>query len=234
MTTTVTLFPHPFSRAYWREAAKQFSDLRMLCVAALLIAARVALKSLAIPVGPNLNIQIAFLVNALGAMIFGPVIAIPAAVVSDTLGALLFPSGAYFFPFVFVEIAGSVIFALFLWRAELSAGRVILARFSVVFVCNILMNPAIMIWYYQWLANGKVYRFITLPRIVKNVALFPAESFVLVLFLGLLMPALTKIGVLSPKQAKPVMQKKHYVLLAILFVVAALAVLAYYFLYLKK
>ena len=30
------------------------------------------------------------------------------------------PSGAYFFPFIFIEIAGSLIFALFLYRARVT------------------------------------------------------------------------------------------------------------------
>ena len=57
----------------------------MLAVAAILIAVRVALKSVAIPIAPpTLMINLGFFVNALGAMIFGPVVAILAAAISDT------------------------------------------------------------------------------------------------------------------------------------------------------
>ncbi|MCI8388797.1 MAG: folate family ECF transporter S component [Clostridiales bacterium] len=228
------VFAHPFSPSYWRCAAYQLKDVRILCIAAILVAVRVAMKSLAIPVGENLSITLGFFVNALGAMIFGPVVAVIGAAISDTLGCLLFPSGAYFFPFIFVEIAGSLIFALFLWRAKLSTTRIILSRFSVVFVCNLVMNPALMIWYYEWLNNGKTYKFITLPRVIKNLALFPAEAFLLVIFLGALTPALIKLKIIPQAQEKIEFTKKHLILLGVLLVLAIAFVCAYYFAYLPN
>ncbi|MGN1128098.1 MAG: folate family ECF transporter S component [Candidatus Flemingiibacterium sp.] len=227
--------PPIFSAEYWKCAAHQLRDVRILCIAAILIALRVALKSAYIPVGENLNIYFGFFVNALGAMIFGPVVAIIGAAISDTLGALLFPSnGAYFFPFILVEIAGSLTFALFLWRRKLSTVRIILSRFAVVFVCNFILNPIIMNWYYAWLNNGKTYKLITLPRVVKNLALFPAEAFLLVLFLGALTPALMRMKLIPSVQDKLSFNKKHIILLAVLFVAAAVFVLTYYFVWLPS
>ena len=110
------LYDTPFSKEYWLQAAAEFKDLKVLLFAALMIALRVALKSVSIPIAANLRINIAFFINAYGAMVFGPVVAIAAAAVSDTLGCLLFPSGPYFFPFILTEIAGSLIFALFLYQ----------------------------------------------------------------------------------------------------------------------
>ena len=93
------LYASPFSKAYWRDAVRELGKVRMLAVAAILIAVRVALKSVAIPIAPpTLMINLGFFVNALGAMIFGPVVAIIAAAISDTLGCILFPTGVYFFP----------------------------------------------------------------------------------------------------------------------------------------
>ena len=139
-TKPATLYAAPLSKAYWRDAAAELRDTRMLVFAALMIALRVALKSLGIPIAADLKINIAFFVNAFGAMIFGPVVAIIAAAISDTLGCILFPTGAYFFPFIFIEIAGSLIFALFLYRARVTATRVILSRFCIDFFVNILIH----------------------------------------------------------------------------------------------
>ena len=97
-TKSTALYPHPFSKAYWRDAAAELKDTRMLVVAALLTALRIALKPLAIPLGPQLSIQTAMLATALGAMVYGPVMAIPAAIISDTIGFLIYPTGDYFFP----------------------------------------------------------------------------------------------------------------------------------------
>ena len=90
-TKSTALYSHPFSKAYWCDAAAELKDIRMLVVTALLIALRVALKPLAIPLGPQMSIQTAMLATALGAMIYGPVVAIPAAVISDTIGFMIFP-----------------------------------------------------------------------------------------------------------------------------------------------
>ncbi|MBQ8552478.1 MAG: folate family ECF transporter S component [Clostridia bacterium] len=227
------IYKTPFTPAYWKDAASQLFDVRILCAAAILIAMRVALKSVWIPVGPELNITIGFFVNALGASIFGPVVAVIAAAISDTLGCILFPSGPYFFPFIFVEIAGSLIFALFLWRAKLSATRIILSRFAVVAVCNFILNPSIMIWYYAWLNNGGTYAFITMPRVIKNLALFPAEALLLVIFLGALIPVLINLRLIPKAQSgDTVIAKKHVILLVILFVIAVIIVLGYYFMFL--
>lgn len=95
-TKSTALYQTPFSKAYWRDAAMELKDIRILVFAALMIALRVALKSLGIPIAADLKINIAFFINALGAMVFGPVVAILAAAVSDTLGCLLFPTGVYF------------------------------------------------------------------------------------------------------------------------------------------
>lgn len=224
------VYKHPFSRAYWRDAASQLFDIRILCIAAILIAVRVALKSVQIPVGPSLNITVGFFVNALGASIFGPVVALVAAAISDTLGCLIFPQGPYFFPFILEEISGSLLFALFLWRSNITATRVILSRFSVVAITNLIINPTLMIWYYD-IFYGKSYAFMTIPRVMKNLALFPAEALLLTLFMGAMIPVVVKLGFMPKTDVKPILSKKHIVMLVVFFLIAAMMVVGYYSLF---
>jgi len=182
------LFRTPFSKVYWREASAELKKPRMLALAAVLIAVRVALKSVAIPIAPpTLYINLGFFINALGAGIFGPVVALIAAAISDTLGAMLFPQGVYFFPIILPEMAGSLLFALFLYRAPRSNLRVALSRFSISFFVNIVIQSPIMLWYYA-VVLGKSYALFDLPRICKNLVLFPFEAILLILFLGILDP----------------------------------------------
>ena len=187
------LFESPFSREYWRVAAGEFKKQRVLIFAALMIALRVALKPLSIPIAADLRINIAFFINAFGAMVFGPVVAAAAAAVSDTLGCLLFPTGPYFFPFIFIEIAGSVIFALFLYRAEVTAKRVILSRFCIDFFVNIVLNTPVM-WLYYRMVMGRSYVLFDLVRMVKNLVMFPIESVLLILFLRTVIPPVRRLG----------------------------------------
>ncbi len=188
-----TLFKTPFSGTYWRLAASELRSTKKLAFAAMMIALRVLLKPVKIPLGPYLNINTDFVVNAVGAMSFGPVVALAVGAITDTLGALLFPGGVYFFPFIFVEMAGALFFALMLYRTEITVGRVILTRFLINFGVNLVIQTPVMALYYQ-MVLGKYYSLIDLPRIIKNMALFPFEAAVLIVLLKYVTPPLNRQG----------------------------------------
>ena len=195
---STNLYSHPFSRGYWRDAAAELKDTRMLVITALLVALRIALKPFAIPVGPQMYIQTPMLATALGAMIFGPVMAIPAAIVSDTIGFIIHPTGEYFLPFVLTEIASTVIYALFLYRSKASTGRVMLARFTICFLVNVVLQQLIYAWYYMYIGNpesaiNSIMGIMTTSRIFKNLFFFPIETVILTLFLRVLMPVTRRV-----------------------------------------
>ena len=192
-TKSTTLYKTPFSAAYWRDALAEMKDIKMLVVTALLVALRIALKPFAIYIGPQMAIQTATLATALGAMIFGPVVAIPAAIISDTIGFMIFPTGDYFLPFVLTEIAGTMIYALCLYRAKPSATRVIIARFLICFLVNVVLQQFIFAWQYTYMGNPEkakdsIMGIMTTARIFKNLFFFPIESVVITLFLKVLLP----------------------------------------------
>ncbi len=194
---STNLYDHPFSKAYWRDAAAELKDTKMLVVTALMIALRVALKPLAIPLGPQLSIQTAMLATALGSMIFGPVMAIPAAMISDTVGFMIYPTGDYFLPFMLTEIASTFLYAIFLYRAKVSPIRVMLSRFSICLLVNVVLQQFIYAWWYSYVGNPEKAResilgIMTLTRIFKNLAMFPIESVVLTIFLRFLMPVVRR------------------------------------------
>ena len=226
-TKSTALYQTPFSKAYWRDAALELKDTKILVFAALMIALRVALKGLSIPIAADLKINVGFFINALGAMVFGPVVAALSAAVSDTLGCLLFPSGVYFFPFIFTEMAGSLVFALFLYRARVTATRVILSRFCVDFFVNIVMTSPIMAWYYHVVFN-KSYALFQLPRIFKNLALFPLESVLLILFLMAMIPLAYRMHLGYDTGDRLLLKKRQAILLGVLFLFAAGCVTGYF------
>lgn len=220
------LFDNPFSREYWRTAAGEFRKQRVLIFAALMVALRVALKPLSIPIAADLRINIAFFINAFGAMVFGPVVAVAAAAISDTLGCILFPTGVYFFPFIFIEIAGSVIFALFLYRAEVTAKRVILSRFCIDFFVNVVLNTPVM-WLYYRMVMGKSYALFDIVRVVKNLVMFPIESVLLVLFLRTVIPPVRRLGYVYSGVDGLRFTKKNALMIEALVLVGVLAVAGY-------
>ena len=221
---STALYAHPFSRAYWKDAAAELKDTKMLVITALMIALRVALKPLAIPLGPQLSIQTAMLATALGAMIFGPVMAIPAAIISDTVGFMLWPTGDYFLPFVLTEIASTMIYALCLYRAKPTAMRVLLARFAICFAINVVLQQFIMAWQYTYMGNpegakNQIMGIMTVARIFKNLCFFPVESVVLTLFLGLLMPAVQRAKLVYTRESDMKFKPRQVVALVCLLAV---------------
>lgn len=222
-----TLFKHPFSRKYWRLAAKECSDVRMLCIAAVLTALRIAVKSASVPLGPNLYLTFGFIVNSVGSMVYGPVMAILASAVSDTVGAVLFPTGTYFFPFIFVEISGGLIFALFYYRADITPMRVLWGRFCVTLFCNILLSP-IITYYYNWYIMGKSYEILSLPRMIKNWALFPLQSLIILVLFRSVLPFLNSRRLTYTSQTDIHMSRREWLTMAVMLIISAAAVVLYY------
>jgi len=224
---TTNLYKTPFSRAYWRDAAAELKDTKMLVFAALMIALRVAMKLVAIPLAPNLKINTAFVVNALGAMVFGPVVAAVSAFVSDLLGVII-SGDLYFPPFALTEIAGSVIFALFLYRAKVTPTRVILSRFCICLFVNVFLQTPIMMLYYKLYMGGTSY-VLTVPQIIKNLFMFPIESVILTLFLSFMQPLTYRMKLTYDAGSSLKFAKKQVALLAVLFVFGCGCVTGYLF-----
>ena len=221
---STALYPHPFSKNYWRDAASELKSIKMLVITALMIALRIALKPFAIYIGPQMAIQTATLATALGAMIFGPVVAIPAAMISDTIGFMLFPTGDYFLPFMLTEIASTMIYALCLYRAKPTAGRVILARFLICFFVNVVLQQLIFAWQYTYMGNPDgakeaIMGITALTRILKNLFFFPIESVVITLFLKVLIPVTNRAKLTYDTEPRMNFSAKQIVLLVVLLLV---------------
>ena len=229
---STTLYPHPFSKAYWRDAAAELKDIKMLVITALMIALRIALKPFAIYIGPQMAIQTATLATALGAMIFGPVVAIPAAIISDTVGFMIFPTGDYFLPFMLTEIASTMIYALCLYRAKPTAGRVILARFFICFLVNVVLQQLIFAWQYTYMGNPEkakdsIMGIMTVARIFKNLFFFPIESVVITLFLKVLVPVTSRAKLTYDHSANLSFTKRQITALVLLVVVGIGSAIGY-------
>lgn len=221
------------SAAYWRDAAANLKDTRMLALAAMIVALRAVCKMLEIPLAPGLNINVAALFNSVGAMVYGPVVGVVGAIVSDPLGYLLHPDGPYFLPFMLTDMSSSLIFGLFFWRRRLTVSRSMTAKFTVNMISNVVLTSLIMKWYYflfYGVEKAQAYNLINLTRIVKNLVMFPIEALFIAAVIGALTPALHRLRLL-PKQEEMKLEFRHYLLLTLLTVLAVGLVVFYvYFL----
>lgn len=144
----------------FKRSARELSNLRCLCVTAVLIALDLALKSITIYL-PFCKISVAFVAMAAIGMFFGPVVGFMAGAITDILGLMISNQMGAFNPlFTIVEMLGGLLYGLFLydfeavkpefsgvkaffksiganWRPVL---RIVLAKLAVVIICNLILN----------------------------------------------------------------------------------------------
>lgn len=222
--------PSVFTAAYWKEAVGNLKNTRMLALAAMIVALRAICKMLEIPLAPGLNINVAGLFNSVGAMVYGPVVGVVGAIVSDPLGYLLHPDGPYFLPFMLVDMSSSFLFGLFFWKRPLTVGRAMGAKFAVNMVSNVVLTSFIMKWYVAVFNLGFAYNLINLTRIAKNLVMFPIEAIFITVVLGALSPALYRLR-LIPESTRLKLKWQHYLLVVALTALSVGLVLFYlYFL----
>lgn len=182
-----SVYSTPFSAGYWKAAVSELHSLRSLTVAAVFLALSLALGMIRIPLGDNLHIFLTFFVKMLGGAIYGPVLALINGFLSDILGYIITPASPFFFGYTLSTMAGSLLYALFLYRARISAVRIFSAKLTVNVLVNILMGSC-----WSAMLYGKGYLYYLVKSVVKNLALWPLESLLFLLFIQLLLPMLTK------------------------------------------
>ncbi|MBO5716105.1 MAG: folate family ECF transporter S component [Clostridia bacterium] len=227
-----------FSAGYWHEATHQLKDVKMITVAALIVALRIAVKFLKIQLAPGLNISLDGYVNSLGSIVYGPVVGLVVGAISDTLGCLITGRmGEYFPPFVLVEMSSSFIFALFFWRRKINIRSTMTAKFTVNFVSNIILTSIFNKWMYfiyYGLEKAQAYNIINGTRIVKNLVMFPLEATLIVAVFTFALPVLTRLKLVDKNLCyleKP--STKRLVLELVGFTALSVALIVFYVFFLK-
>ena len=195
-----TLYKTPFSPAYWRDALADFRSLHSLIFASLMIAACMALgriPSFQIMPGVKL-VSWGYLARSLCGLVCGPVMAVVFGVAEDTLGFFLNSTGDPYFPGYALNTAlGVLIYALFLYRAQVSVLRIFLAKLCNNVLINILLSS---LWASMWSDNG--FLFYVSTKAVTNFVRLPFEVLILTVLYGAMLPILHRTGFLPDQAAK--------------------------------
>ena len=195
------LYRSPFHRGLWRDAAQRLKDVRMLAICAMFIALHVALGAVFIPVGENLRIYFTFFISALGASVYGPILALLEGLLSDLIGCIVAPSGPFFPGYTLSAMLGSLIYALFFFHQRQSVLRIFLCKLLVNVLVNIVLGS---LW--SAMLMGKAYLYYMAKSIVKNLLLLPLETAVMTLIFHTMNPLLARMK-LAPRQP-PLFKKK--------------------------
>lgn len=225
-----------FSREYWSAAASELNSTRTLVFAALIVALRICVKLFRIKLAAGLELSFDCYVNALGSIVYGPVVGLVVGAISDTIGCAIEGFAGYFLPFILVEMSSSFIFGLFLWRRELTVTRTILSKFAVNMVCNVCLTSIFVKWsmyFYSGAEAAAAYNLINLVRVAKNLVLFPLEGVLIIMVLSAFLPALKSMKIIPKDQDKLVLTGKHIIFVLICALISVAIVLFYIF-YLKE
>ena len=185
------LYHHPFSKPYWHDAVKDFKRLPTLAFSAVMIAACVALSYVpSIPVGDQVRVTWGFLARAMCGMVGGPVNALVFGAAEDTISYLLHPTGPYFPGYMLTTMLGTLIYALFLYRTQVTVVRIFLAK-----LCTNVLNVTLgALW--SAILYSKGYLYYASTSLVKNAIMLPVQAAMLAVFFAAALPILSRIGFL--------------------------------------
>ena len=150
-------------------------NTKKLIVSAQLVALDVVLTRLLAINTPLMKIGLGFAAVALCAILYGPWWAALVAALGDLVGALLFPTGAFFPGFTLTAACTGFIFGLCLYRRGKSLLWPILAAVLNVVLVSFLLNTA-MISY----ISGTPYATLLKARAVQLAVMLPVQLAVLV------------------------------------------------------
>ena len=154
---------------------------RRLCVIAVLIAMQIVLGRIAaINVGSYLKISFGFIPIAVCGILTGPFWTLLMAAVCDILGALLFPTGAFYWGFTMVAAVGGLIYGLYLYNRKENIIRSMVCTLTIALICNILLNTVFLCRIGAMVAPGNEgFWPVMWTRILKNMIQFPVNGLIL-------------------------------------------------------
>ena len=126
---------------------------------------------------PILRIGFGFLPVVVCAVLYGPWKAGAAHAVGDVIGAVLFPSGAFFPGFTLSAFLAGMIYGLFFYQKRLTPGRVFAASAVIMLVLNLGLGSLWISMLY-----GKSFIALVSVRIIKELIAIPIYM-VTILFL---------------------------------------------------
>ena len=187
----------PLTRSYWKQAAAELKNPRMLVFAALMIAACIALAQVPSirPFGPDgPRIGWGWIARSICGLVTGPVTALVFGAAEDTVSFFISNRGDPYFPgYMITTMIGTAIYALCLYRQRLTVVRVFMAKL-LTNACNVVLGS---LW--SAILYEKGYIYYATKSLIKNLTLLPVQVIILCLVLAALMPIMSKMHIIPQK-----------------------------------
>lgn len=155
------------------------SKIKQTILAGLLLATTIVLSRFLSIKTPIVVISFSFIPIMLSGMLLGPWWAMIICGLSDLIGALLFPFGAYFVGYTITSTLAGLTYGLFLQRKNNKTNKklilnLIISSLIVLILCNGVLNS---IWIY--ITAKKAIMAILPTRLLKQIIMFPIHVIVL-------------------------------------------------------
>lgn len=189
------VFLFMFSKSYWKSSADNLKNVRMLAFIALMIALKIVIGFIRIPVGENLRITLTYIVVAIEGMVVGPIAGITSAFITDNLSFILFPDGAYFPGYTLTAMLGSFFYSIFLYQKKATWTRLTFAKICNNYLVNVLLGS---LW--SSMLYGKAYLVYATTSLIKNTLLLPIEIILLMIAIKFIYPILKNKNLVNSSQ----------------------------------
>ena len=160
-------------------------NTKMLVTASILIAMQIILSRFLSINAWNLKIGFAFVAIFVAAYFYGTVFSATVAVVSDVLGALLFPSGSFFPGFTFTALLAGLLYGSLLYKKQ-TRTRILLTVLIDQLVLGLMLNT-----YWISILYGTTFMAAASTRVFQCMIMIPVQ-FVTISLLMKKLPAVKK------------------------------------------
>ena len=161
-------------------------------------------KFIPIPSGfGSLGISLGFIFLAIACMLFGPYPALLIGLLSDVIGYLIKPDGAFFIGYTFQSMLACFTYALCLHKTYVTFTRCFIARVIVNLVCNVIVGS--ICWAFIFNLNlNQTMTYLLTTSLPKNLVYLLPQSIVLFIVLKAILRPVAAFRLADDKIAKTV------------------------------
>lgn len=148
---------------------------KRILFSALFIAATIVLARFLSIRTPIITIGFSFIPIMFSAIMLGPKYSTFIATISDIIGALLFPSGSYFFGFTISSLLTGLVYGLFLYNKEFKINKIFIIKLVIsTLIVTLIINGILNTIWIMMISKG-ASNIIVPVRVIKQLIMVPIK-----------------------------------------------------------